>query len=435
MAEESGARHDPLAALRQPQFLLFSFARLFSGMATMLLAAALAWQVYAISGSAWQLAMIGVVGFIPSLGFSLVAGAVADRYDRRKLAIIAQGTQLAAAAGLAGVTLAGTDNLAIIYALFFAWSLAAAFDWPARSALLPLLVSRETFANAIVVSGTIQQLSFVSGPPLAGVLIAVSGVGLAYSALVALMAAAVLLMATLKPRPDEAPKRSVSFAGVMEGVRFVWRRQPVLGSMTLDMFAVIFGGATILLPIYAKEILDVGAVGYGLLLGAIDGGALVMSVILVMRPQVQRTGRTLLFAVLGFGLATMVFGASRWFPLSLLACIGIGFSDQISVVMRQTTIQLATPDALRGRVTSVNMLFIGASNRLGTVESGVVAAATNATFAVISGGAASLAVLGIVAAKMPELRNYRLTRADRSDDAEQSIEIAEQEEVASAAGG
>lgn len=404
-------RHDPFAALRQPNFLCFSGARLCSVMAAQMFSATVYWQVYDVSKSAGMLAVVGLIRFVPSLGLSLLAGAVADSYDRRRLAIIAQCVQLLALATVAVFAVGGSDSLTPVFAAVFVVSLASAFEWPARAALLPLLVRPETFPNAIIVSGTIQQAAFVTGPAIAGGLIAVSGAGLAFATLAVLMAVSILLLTFLRPRAGEAGKRAVSVAAVMEGVRFVWHRQPVLGSMTLDMFAVIFGGAAALLPIYANEILDVGPVGYGLLFGAIDTGALLMSIGLVFFPPVQRVGRALLFAVLGFGVAVIVFGFSRSFPLSLLALFFVGVSDQVSVVMRQTTIQLATPDELRGRVTSVNMLFIGASNQLGAVESGVVAWLTSATFAVVSGGAGCLAVLGIVAAKMPELRAYRLGAA------------------------
>jgi MFS family permease len=408
-------RHDPFAALRQPSFRLFVAGRVSSGMASMLLNAAVFWQVYEITGSKWQLGIVGLVRFIPSLGLSLVAGAVADSYDRRKLAIISQGIQVAAALVLLAVTLRGGVGVWFIYACVFVIAMASTFEWPARQALLPMVVKKETFPNAIVVSGVFQQLSFVSGPALGGLLIWLSGVGLAYAVLVGLLAASIILLTLLRPRIEDAPKRAVNLAGVMEGIHFVRSRQVVLGSMTLDMFAVIFGGATALLPVYANDILDVGPAGYGLLLGSIDGGAFLMSIAMVAIPPVRRPGRALLFAVAAFGIATIVFGLSRSLPLSILACLAIGMSDEVSVVMRQTTIQLATPDELRGRVTSVNMLFIGASNQLGAVESGFVAAATSATFAVVSGGLGCLAVLGVVGATMRDLWRYRTDGAARPE--------------------
>lgn len=412
---------------------MFSGGRICSTMAAQMMTAAVFWQVYEITDSAGALGLVGLVRLVPHLLTGLLAGAVADRYDRRRLVLIAQSVQLLAMASLAVVTVSGSESLWPIWGAVFLVALAGAFEWPARQALLPMLVTPETFPNAIIVSGTVQQAAFVTGPAVGAGLIAISGVGLAYVVVSCLVVLSILLVTTLKPRVGDAPKRAVSIAAVKEGVRFVFHRQPVLGSMTLDMFAVIFGGATALLPIYAKEILDVGAVGYGFLFAAVDAGSLLMSVAIIFLPPVQKVGRALLWAVLGFGLATIVFGLSRWFPLSMAALFLVGASDQISVVMRQTTIQLATPDELRGRVTSVNMLFIGASNQLGAVESGLVAALTNATFAVVSGGAGCLAVLGVVAAKMPELRRYRLSPSPGLH--EQELEAGAEEELAAAAGG
>ena len=403
-------------------------------MAATLLTAAVFWQVYAISGSPLQLGIVGLVRFVPSLGLSLLAGAIADSYNRKALVIASQAVQLTAALVLAGVTVAGGENLALIYAVVFVTAVASTFEWPARQALAPLLVTPETFHNSIIVSGTFQQFAFVTGPAVAGGLIALSGAELAYSVMAGLLAASIFALFFVHPRKGDGQRRAVSISAVKEGISFVRRRQVILGAMTLDMFAVIFGGATALLPIFAKDILDVGPIGYGLLLGAIDGGALLMSIALVFFPPIDRTGRALLIAVAGFGLATIVFGLSRSFPLSLAACMLIGFSDEISVVMRQTTIQLATPDDLRGRVTSVNMLFIGASNQLGAVESGLVAAATSATFAVVSGGAGCLAVLAIIGTKMRELRTYSAHAATHASQ-EALLEAVAIAESAPATGG
>ena len=401
-------RHDPFVALRQRHFLLYALGRLGSGTGAMLLVAAIAWQVYDISGSAWQLGMIGLVRFIPSLGLGLVGGAVADAFDRRRITMAAQGVVLGAGAVLLGATLAGSESLPLIYAVAFVVSVAAAFEAPARGALLPSVVTPAAFPNAIVVSGTAQQLGFVTGPAIAGAMIALSGPGLAYGVYCGLLGGSLVALAALRPRKMDVAKRAVGVTAIRQGISFVWHRHVLLGAMTLDMFAVIFGGATALLPIYAHDILDVGPVGYGLLYGSLDLGALLMSVSLVVRPPIQRAGRALLVAVFLFGVGTIVFGLSRSFPLSLAACMFIGMADQVSVVMRQTTVQINTPDDLRGRVTSVNMLFIGASNQLGAVESGFVAAITSATFAVVSGGAGCLAVLAVVAAKLPELGRYRV---------------------------
>ena len=401
-------RHDPLAALRQPNYALFAGGRLASATAMTLLNAAIAWQVYEISGSAFQLGMLGLARFFPSLGMSLVGGAVADSHDRKQIVQLAQLVPLATSATLYLATVQDFVELPLFYGLVLLLALAAAFENPARQALVPQVVSREAFANAIVVNSTIQSLGFVTGPALGGLLIGFSGVDTAYVAHMAFIGTSVVAVSLLRPRPVEGARRAVGLESIREGVSFVRRRQVLLGAMTLDMFAVIFGGAQALLPIYAKDILEVGPKGYGILSASLEAGALVMAVWLVVLPPIRQAGRALLITVALFGLGTIVFGLSRNFYLSVAVYMFIGMADQVSVVLRQTTVQLSTPDELRGRVSSVNMLFIGASNQLGAVESGLVAALTNATFAVVSGGMGCLAVVGLVWAKLPELRRYEV---------------------------
>lgn len=401
-------RHDPLEAFRIPSFTFFAGSRGFWGIAYTLLQATLAWQVYEISGSELQLGVLGLVRFLPAIPSSLLAGAVADTYDRRLVAVAAEAATIACALVLAFATMGGWVSLPFIYGMVVAIGAASAFESPATSALLPTIVPREIFPTAVTVTTAIRQLGFVTGPALAGFLIDGLGVAAAYLAYAAAVFAAGVLVLSVRVRRFERSGRAVSLQGIVEGLRFVRRQQVVLGAMTLDMFAVIFGGAVALLPVYAADILGVGARGYGLLAASFDVGALLTSLVLVLLPPVRNAGRVLLLSVAVFGLATIVFGLSRNFLLSLFAYLLVGAADQVSVVMRQTAIQLVTPDELRGRVSSVNMIFIGASNQLGAAESGFVAAATNATFAVVSGGAACLAVVGAVAAGMPELRRYRV---------------------------
>lgn len=400
--------HDPLAALRQPSFAAYAAARLASAVAMTLLNAAILYHVYQLTGSAFQLAFIGLARFLPSLGLTLVGGAVADARNRKVIVMAALCVPAAASAALFAATAGGTVSAPLIYGLVLAVAVAAAFENPARQALLPQLVTPETFPNAIVVSSTIQSLGFVTGPALAGLCIALAGVEAAYAVHAALVLLAIGLTALLRPRPIAGPRRAVSLAAIREGLQFVIRRQPIVGAMTLDMFAVIFGGAQALLPIYATDILGVGGVGYGILAASLEAGALLMSVVLIFLPPIRPAGRVLLITVALFGLGTIVFGLSRNFYLSVATYAAIGMADQVSVVLRQTIIQLATPDDLRGRVSSVNMLFIGASNQLGAVESGLVAGLVNATFAVVSGGIGTLAVVAIVAARLPGLRRYRI---------------------------
>lgn len=387
-----------------------------------MLQAALLWQVYEISGSALQLGVLGLVRFFPSLGMSLLGGVVADTYDRRRIVVIAQTVPLAASVTLALITASGAIGLAYIYGIVLVVALASAFENPARQALLPSLVRPETFANAVTVNSTFQQLGFVTGPAIGGLLIGFTGIETAYFAHASLIAVSIVAMLALRPRAVEGPKRAVSVEAIREGVSFVRHRPVLWGAMSLDMFAVIFGGAQALLPVFATDILGVGAVGYGLLLAAFDAGAFLMALLIVLLPPIEKTGRALLLTVAAFGIASMAFGLSRWFPLSLATYMAMGMADQVSVVMRQTTIQLATPDELRGRVSSVNMVFIGASNQLGAMESGFVAALTSATFAVVSGGAGCVAVVALIAAKVPELRRYRIPPPELTEVAPGAVE-------------
>jgi hypothetical protein len=236
-------------------------------------------------------------------------------------------------------------------------------------------------------------------------------VGSVYALQAMLIAGSLLALAFLRSRRGTSPSGGMSLGAIREGLRFVRRNQVVFGCMLLDMLAVVFGGAAALLPIYATDILHIGARGYGLLTSSLELGALLMSLALMMLPPIRRAGRALVGAVAVYGLATIAFGLSRWFPLSVIAYMVAGMADQVSVVMRSTAIQLSTPDPLRGRVSGVNMIFIGASNQLGAAESGFVAALTTPTFSVVSGGLACLAVLALVTLKLPRLRRYRTDAA------------------------
>ncbi|WP_322796383.1 MFS transporter [Tepidiforma sp.] len=401
-------RHDPLAALRQPGFALYAAGRLAGATAMTMFNAVILYHVYELTASPFQLAFIGLARFLPSLGLTLVGGALADSANRRLIVLAAQVVPAGASLALLSATASGTVGTPLIYALVLAVAVAAAFENPARQALLPQVVTPEAFPNAIVVTSTVQSLGFVTGPAAGGLLIGLVGLEAAYAAHAALVGVAIIAVLLLRPRPVELAPRVVSLAGIREGIRFVLQRQVLIGAMTLDMFAVIFGGAQALLPIYATDILGVGGLGYGILAASLEAGALAMSVALVFLPPIRQAGRALLSAVALFGLGTIAFGLSRNFYLSVATYAFIGMADQVSVVLRQAAVQLSTPDELRGRVSSVNMLFIGASNQLGAVESGLVAGLTSATFAVVSGGVGTLAVVAIVAARLPGLRNYRI---------------------------
>ncbi len=388
-------------------FYLFLASRFASGTAMTLLRSAVAWHVFELSRSAFNLGLVGIVQFMPMLAFTLVGGAVADSYDRRRIINAAQLLMLACAAVLLWATRSGEDSLFLLYAVVAVSATASAFEAPARSALLPGLVPRERFPRAVTISSTNQALAFATGPAVGGIAIARGGIGWAYILYLVLIAIAFVTMFALR-KAQTGPPRGLSLLAIKEGLLFVWRQPVVLGCMSLDMFAVIFGGATALLPLYATEILRAGPSGYGMLTSSFEIGALLMSVVLMVRPPALAAGRTLLFAVCAFGVFTIVFGVSRSFPLSLATYMLAGMADQVSVVMRSTAVQLSTPDELRGRVSAVNMLFIGASNQLGAAESGFVAHFTSPTFAVVSGGVACLVVVATIAWRLPELRRYRL---------------------------
>ncbi|GMU40084.1 MAG: MFS transporter [Chloroflexota bacterium] len=399
--------HDPLAALRVPAFRAYAASRVAAGVAMTMVQATIAWQVYEISGSALQLGMIGLVRFVPALLASLLGGAVADTYNRRTVILLSQIVPLLATVVLVGATAAGTMTLPVLYAIVLITGLASAFENPARQALLPIIVPREVFTNAITVNSTLQSLAFMSGPAIGGIILAVFGVAEAYALHGVLVAASMVALLAVSASHVSTGAR-VSIAMIREGVVFVGRAPVLLGAMSLDMFAVLFGGAKALLPVYAVDILQVGEVGYGILSASLEAGAMLMALVLLLMRPITRTGRVLLLSVAAFGVATILFGLSRNFAFSVFAYMLVGMADQLSVVMRHATIQLATPDELRGRVSAVNSVFISASNQLGMVESGFVAALTSATFAVVSGGFGCLAIVALIAWRVPSLRRYRI---------------------------
>ncbi|MPZ49511.1 MAG: MFS transporter [Dehalococcoidia bacterium] len=408
--DNASPRHDPLAALRQPNFLLFTSSRTFYGIGVTMLQTVMLWQVYEISDSPLALGLTGLARLIPSLIFTLIGGAAADSYNRRNIVLATQTVPIVCGVVLALATIDGWVTLGLIYGLVVAMGVAASFEGPARVAILPAIVRPETFANAVTVTSTLQSFAFVAGPALGGIFIAVIGVGGSYGVFVALAIMSVLTMALL--RYVEPPKGAggVTIAAIKEGVVFVRANQVLLGAMALDMFAVIFGGVKALLPIYASDILEVGPKGFGLLNASFEIGAFLMSFVLLVRPPTERSGRALIWAVVIFGAVTVLFGFSRNFYLSLVLYALIGASDMISVVMRSTTIQLATPDALRGRVSAVNQVFIQSSNQMNTLYSGIVASVTNATFAVVSGGFGTLFTVGLIGWRLPKLYSYRIPK-------------------------
>ena len=397
-----------MAALRQSNFLLYSASRILSTLGQSTLQTVMAWQVYDMTGSPWSLGFLGLARFFPALASSVLGGLVADSFDRRGVMVASQSVPLAVGIVLAVATLGGWVSLPLILGLVVCLGLASSFEGPARTALLPAIVTPETFTNAVTVNNIFQKLGAVTGPTLSGFVIATLGIAAAYTGFCVATVLSVVPILLLRYAPRTWQGRKISFDAVREGVRFVRERPVLLGAMSLDMFAVIFGGASALLPIYARDILGGGAQTMGLLSSSMQAGAFLMSFVLVWRPPVKRTGRALILTVVAYGLVTVIFGLSREIWLSLFLYGLIGATDQISVVMRQTTIQMATPDELRGRVSSVHQVFVGASGQIGAMESGFVAALTSATFAVVSGGAGAVAVAAWMGIWNREMYRYEI---------------------------
>lgn len=403
----SSPLHPTLQVLSLPAMRWFLASRFTLMFARSLVAATLSYHIFVVTDSYAALGLLGLVEFLPVIPSSLVAGVVADRFDRRRILLICAALSVLGAGLLAWLTQQDPESVSGVLILAFALAIVVGFSRPTNSALLPNLVPREIFQNAAVVASSAVQSAFISGPIVMGFLVGPFGLAAPYAVAVVFYVLAFLcLWALPRVRTGDA-STPVSWQSVREGISFVRHNQPILGSLTLDMLAVVFAGATALLPVYAEEILQVGPEGYGILRAAIAIGTFSMAVILMVVRPFKRPGRALLVSVLFFGIATIVFGLSRSLTLSVLAFVLAGMADQVSMTTRAVIVQMSTPDALRGRVSAVNFIFIGASNELGDAESGFLASLTSATFSVVAGGAACLGVLGWVTWRMPSLRNYQ----------------------------
>jgi MFS family permease len=374
----------------QRAFVRFWLARLGGTTANQMLMVALAWHMYDITSSAWDLGLVGLFQFVPALLFTLPAGHVADRLHRGRIFAACMLTQALAATVLLAAIYGHFSSRELILVISVLLGLARAFQMPAQQALTPQLVPPVLLQRAITLSASAMQAAIICGPALGGVLYTF-GPATVYACSMALLLAAGALALTVRYHHKTA-SAAASWSSVLAGVAFVWQRKVILGATTLDLFAVLLGGATAMLPIFARDLLQTGPVGLGLLRAAPAAGALVMSLLLVRWPLKRRVGHKLLLAVAVFGLATVVFGLSRSFALSLIALVVTGAADSISVVMRSTLVQLETPDEMRGRVSAVNSIFIGASNQLGEFESGTVAALWGPVVSVVSGGIGTMLV-------------------------------------------
>ena len=342
---------------------------MFAMIAHQMLAVAVGWQVYALTGRALDLGLVGLVQFLPSFFLVLVAGYVADHFDRRRVLQFCMLAEATAALGLAIASATGVIGETVIFMLIFIVGAARAFQMPTMQALLPALVPPQLLSRAIAANASAGQAAIIAGPALGGI-IYVAGPATVYgvSTLLFVLTGLMIFLIRIERRP--APTSTPGLSSVLEGIRFIRRQPAVLGAISLDMFAVLLGGATALLPIYARDILHTGPWGLGLLRSSTAVGALGMALWLAHHPLRGRAGRTMFAAVAVFGAATVVFGLSQSFAVSLAALLVLGAADMISVVIRQSLVQLQTPDHMRGRVSAVNSLFIGTSNQLGEFESG-----------------------------------------------------------------
>jgi len=402
------AAHNPYRALRFRDFRFLLVGVCIASFGQQMLTVALGWELYNRTGSALVLGGVGLAQVIPVILLSLPAGHVADRYSRKRVMLITQVVVALGALGLAALS-ARHGPLLLIYGCLMMIGSAQAFNGPASSALVAQIIPMEAYESAITWRSSMQQVSAVLGPAAGGFLI---GLFHGEAWVFALYAVAALsyatLLASLHVRPSATRAiRERTLRSITEGLRFLGQTRVLLAAITLDLFAVLLGGATTLLPIFAKDILHVGQIGLGWLQAATSAGAVCMALTLAHRPAFTHAGRTLLFAVTGFGLATIVFGVSRSFALSFAMLFLLGVMDNISVVIRSTLLLVRTPDEMRGRVGAVNSLFIGASNQLGGFESGLAAQLFGPVIAVVAGGVGTLLVVLLVARLWPEMRRLR----------------------------
>lgn len=406
-------KQSPFIALQHRNFRLLWTGQLVSASGSMMQTAAILWHISLLvpdHQKGLALGMVGLVRLVPMVVFSLVSGVTADALDRRKLMLITQSTLTLVAVVLAVITFRGLTVTWPIYLLSALSGAAGTFDIPARQSLIPNLVSREHLPNAIGLNTIMFQFASVLGPTLAGLTIAGLGVGWVYAFNALSFLAVIVALLLMRDIPDRIPGSSprIGLGAAMDGLRFVFRNPIISSTMVLDFFANLFSSAMALLPIFAQDILHAGAQGYGWLYAAPSLGAFLASMAMVrLADRIERRGAVLLWAVVGYGLATMVFGLSRSFWLTFTCLAVTGATDTVSMVLRNIVRHLGTPDHFRGRMTSVNMIFFQGGPQLGELEAGVVASLFGAPFSVVSGGIGCLIATAWVAWKTPALRHYR----------------------------
>ena len=403
-------RQSAFSSLRHRDFRLLWIGQIISVIGSQMQLAAINWHIYVITRSALALGLVGACRAVPIILCSLMGGVVADVVDRRRLMMVTQTSMLVCSGLLALVTFSGLAHVWPIFLLTAIASAAWAFDTPARQALMPMLVPAKDFPNAVSLSMLMFHIGLISGPPLAGFLLASHGPGLVYAINAASFVAVILGVALMhtsgKPSNTEDERSEISFAALKEGLRFVWRTPIIVQTMTLDFVATFFASANQLLPIYAKDILDVGARGYGFLAAAPAVGAIIAGLVMARMGVVKKQGVTVIVSVGLYGAATIAFGLSRVFWFSLVMLAATGAADAVSTILRQTIRQLITPNNLRGRMTSVNMIFFMGGPQLGEVEAGTVAALIGAPLSVITGGAACVIAALFTFIRARNLRQY-----------------------------
>ena len=430
--------HDPYAAFRFRGFSFFTAGNLLSILGRQMLAVAVEWEIYARTHSATALGLVGLVFAIPIVGLSLPAGYLADRVSRKQIILVSQVFSAITSALLAlvswqhlvipytsalrasnhGLSVIATvferhqtafhfddPSIPLIYLLLFIGAVARTFGWAARSSFFPTLVSRDAFANAVTWNNTVFQIGSVLGPAISGFLVARIGFPIVYT-IDAITAFSFFLLVLPVPRAKGAARKATEGAwrGLVAGIKFVFSKKVILATITLDLFAVLLGGATALLPIFADQILHCGPIGLGWMRAAPAIGAFAMALMVAHAPPMRSAGKSLLWCVTGFGIATIIFGLSKAFWLSLAMLSLAGALDSVSVIIRGSIVQLVTPDEMRGRVSAVNNVFIGTSNEFGALESGLTAALFGPVISVVAGGIGTILVVLAVAFAWPQTR-------------------------------
>jgi len=392
-------------APRQSNFYYYLLVRVLTTTGSEMQALAVSWQVYGLTHRPLDLGLVGLAQFLPAILLFLAAGQAADRFPRRRILQVCCAGFATCSLLLLTLTLRGLSSVIPVYCVLLGNGTVRAFNMPAAQAFLPLLVTEDFFPKAVAWNSSIFQAAVIAGPVVGGLLYGATGSPkLVYRCSAAEYLTALVILAAIRLRAPAWRPAPASYQMALEGLRYIRRNRLILGAISLDLFAVLLGGATALLPVYAREILKIGAAGLGLLRAAMGLGAVIVALVVARWPLRRHAGWIMLWCVCGFGVFTIVFGLSRTPALSLIAMLAIGACDMVSVVVRHTLVQLSTPDQMRGRVSAVNSVFVGASNEVGQFESGLTAQWFGTVPAVVLGGLGTIAVVAIWAWRFPALR-------------------------------